>query len=235
MNLRRVDRATLASALVVVLLLAWHVVEAIRISPNFLAYFNAIAGGPDEGYKHLVDSSLDWGQDLPGLKKWLDDNGLQGGNHPPVYLSYFGSSHPEYYRISALRLPGFPDRWEPRMPPPLTGGIYCISATMLQAVYVLDAPGAWTPAYEKRYQDAMYNIRLFDSTGRNPKDRAALLKQTGEELWWKTFHLFENLRFARLAAYLRHRTPDANIGHSILIYRLTDDDVARAVAGPPPP
>jgi hypothetical protein len=234
MSLRRVDRGTVIGAALVVALLAWHVVEALRSSPNFLAYFNAIAGGPDHGYEHLVDSSLDWGQDLPGLKHWLDEQGLQGPNHPPVYLSYFGSSHPGYYHIDAYALPGFPDRWTRRMPPPLTGGVYAISATMLQAVYVLDAPGAWTGAYEKRYQDALYNIRLFDSTAANPKARERLLKQTGEEFWWKNFHLFENLRFARLAAFLRRRTPDANIGHSILIYRLTDEDVWRAVAGPPP-
>lgn len=235
MSIRRVDRATLLSAGLIVLLLGWHVIEALRISPNFLAYFNQIVGGPDNGYKHLVDSSLDWGQDLPGLKQWLEENGLQKANHPPVYLSYFGSSYPEYYHIDAHLLPGFPDRWTPRIPPPLTGGVYCISATMLQAVYVLDAPGAWTPAFEKRYQDALYNMRLFDSTGAIPKARAALLKQTGEEFWWKTFHLVENLRFARLAAFLRQRKPDANVGYSILIYRLTDDDVERAVAGPPPP
>lgn len=120
------------------------------------------------------------------------------------------------------------------MPPPLTGGVYCISATMLQTVYVLDAPGPWTEAYEKRYQDALYNLRLFDSTAANPRAREALLRQTGEDLWWKTFHLVENLRFARLAANLRKRTPDANVGHSILIFRLTDEDVRGAVAGLPP-
>ena len=136
----------------------------------------------------------------------MDEQGLQGPNHPPVYLSYFGTSHPEYYHIDAIALPSFPDKWTRRMPPPLTGGVYCISATMLQTVYVLDAPGPWTEAYEKRYQDALYNLRLFDSTAAIPRAREALLRQTGEDLWWKTFHLVENLRFARLAANLRTRT-----------------------------
>lgn len=220
---------------VVVCLLAWQIGAAVRISPDFLAYFNRIAGGPTQGYRHLVDSSLDWGQDLPGLKEWLDHDGLQSPNHAPVYLSYFGNDHPERYRIDAAALPGFPDRWTPRLPPPLTGGVYCVSATNLQAVYLLEAPGAWRPSYERRYQDALYNLRLFDSTGRNPVARAALLRQTGEELWLRNFRLFEQLRFGRLAAHLRTREPDAQIGYSILIYRLSDDDVERAVAGPPPP
>jgi hypothetical protein len=234
MNLQRAPRRVVATAAIIVALLGWHVVEALRIAPNFLAYFNAIAGGPSQGYRHLVDSSLDWGQDLPGLKEWLDREGLQRPGHVPVYLSYFGSSHPEYYRIDAFDLPGFPDRWTARFPPPLTGGVYAISATMLQAVYLLEAPGAWTPEYEKRYQDALYNLRLYDSTRVDPAARAALRRQTGDEFWIKMFHLFERLRFARLAAYLRTREPEANVGYSILIYRLTDEEVARAVAGPPP-
>ena len=224
-------RAT-AGAFVVVALLAWHAAEAARISPHFLAYFNLFAGGPSHGYRHLVDSSLDWGQDLPELKTWLDSEGLQKGTGPTVYLSYFGNSRLAYYGIQAEYLPSFPDRWPPRFPPPLTAGVYCVSATMLQAVYLPDAPGAWTTANEKRYQDVMYNLRLFDSTRVNPAARAALLKQTGEEFWTRNFRLFEQLRFARLAAFLRRREPDAQIGYSIMVYRLSDEDVASAVAGP---
>jgi len=30
-----------------------------------------LAGGPASGYRYLVDSNLDWGQDLKGLASWL--------------------------------------------------------------------------------------------------------------------------------------------------------------------
>ena len=50
------------------LFLGWQLIESCSIRPDYLAYFNQIAGGPRNGYKHLVDSSLDWGQDLPALK-----------------------------------------------------------------------------------------------------------------------------------------------------------------------
>ena len=50
----------------------------------------------------------------------------------------------------------------------------------------------------------------------------------------RIFHNFERYRFARLAAYLRRREPDDSIGYSILVYQLTDADVARALDGPPP-
>src|SRR5262249_51727095 len=60
------DRRSRA-AVAVVLLLVWHAGESLAIAPHYLAYFNELAGGPSQGYRHLVDSSLDWGQDLPGL------------------------------------------------------------------------------------------------------------------------------------------------------------------------
>ena len=36
-----------------------------------LSISGALAGGPANGYRLLVDSSLDWGQDLKGLKRWI--------------------------------------------------------------------------------------------------------------------------------------------------------------------
>lgn len=39
-----------------------------EVRPHLLApipFFNVFVGGPSNGYKYLVDSSLDWGQDLP--------------------------------------------------------------------------------------------------------------------------------------------------------------------------
>ena len=32
------------------------------IHPHYLAYFNQVAGGPDRGSAHLIDSNLDWGK-----------------------------------------------------------------------------------------------------------------------------------------------------------------------------
>eukprot|EP01035_Chromulina_nebulosa_P014395 gene14395-19057_t len=50
----------------------WLVRDSWAIRPHYLAYFGPQAGGPEKGYTHLVDSSLDWGMNLPGLKRWLD-------------------------------------------------------------------------------------------------------------------------------------------------------------------
>jgi hypothetical protein len=218
---------------VVAALLMWHAAESIRIAPNYLAYFNQFAGGPKEGYRHLVDSSLDWGQDLPVLKHWLDEQGLQSSGHPPVYLSYFGTALPEHYGIEAEPLPGFPERGASREPRPLTAGVYCISATMLQAVY-LRAWGAWSELYEADYQGMRDNLALFDSTATNPFARSALIRQTGDAYWFQLFDAYEQFRLARLVAWLRRRSPDAQAGYSILIYKVSDDELRQALFGPPP-
>jgi hypothetical protein len=85
-------RAMRAALIALVVLLA---AEVLWRFPDYLAYFNVIAGGPAQGYRHLVDSSLDWGQDLPGVKRYIDDHHLTG----PTYLSYFGPMDPNYYHI----------------------------------------------------------------------------------------------------------------------------------------
>jgi hypothetical protein len=54
-----------------------------------------------------------------------------------------------------------------------------------------------------------------------------------KEEWANLKINYEKLRIARLCAYLRHRTPVAQPGYSILVYRLTDEEAHQAVLGPP--
>ena len=58
-----------------------------RFQPHHLGYFNEFSGGPPAGWLHLSDSNIDWGQDLNGLRDWLDE-------HPVLnlQLAYFGTS-----------------------------------------------------------------------------------------------------------------------------------------------
>ncbi len=77
-----------------VVLLVWHVVGLMMITPNYLTYFNEIAGGPRGGIKILADSNLDWGQQLKELKRYMMDKGIK-----EVALSYTGPVDPEVYGI----------------------------------------------------------------------------------------------------------------------------------------
>ncbi|GHT14958.1 hypothetical protein FACS1894170_12360 [Planctomycetales bacterium] len=37
-----------------------------------MSYFNELAGGPKNGHKYILDSNIDWGQDVFALKKWIE-------------------------------------------------------------------------------------------------------------------------------------------------------------------
>jgi 4-amino-4-deoxy-L-arabinose transferase-like glycosyltransferase len=60
-----------------------------------LSYMNELAGGPDRGFTRLVDSNLDWGQDLPRLSAWLREHHAE----EPIDLVYTGTADPRYYGI----------------------------------------------------------------------------------------------------------------------------------------
>lgn len=75
----------------VVAALACSTASSLWIYPHSLSYFNEVVGGPRKGHRHLVDSNIDWGQDLLYLKRWCDA-------HPearPLRLAYFGTAPPE--------------------------------------------------------------------------------------------------------------------------------------------
>ena len=62
---------------------------SLRFQPEHLAYFNEFAGGPVGGAAHLLDSNLDWGQDLLELKQYVDTHSDRRWG-----IAYFGSVPP---------------------------------------------------------------------------------------------------------------------------------------------
>ncbi len=149
-------------------LIGWLVFGTLRIYPHFLAYFNELVG-PRDGYRVLVDSNLDWGQDLPALEQYLTEHDVSS-----LYLSWFGESRPWQYDIPYRFIPSKPDElsdihtrvYHPDYPPP---GAYAISATNLQALLFDDKDlFAWflqsEPVAQPGYSILIYNVpRLLDS------------------------------------------------------------------------
>jgi len=117
------------TAVIAVLMLAAPF--SLRFHPHHIAYFNELADGPLGGRAHLLDSNLDWGQDLRGLKEWMDRN-----NVPEIGLAYFGTVPPDALGIR-YRIP-------PRAPQP---GWYAVSANFVQGRphAVRDETGALRP------------------------------------------------------------------------------------------
>jgi hypothetical protein len=106
-------------------------ISTLWIHPHYLSYFNVAAGGPENGRNILIDSNIDWGQDLLRLKQWMADNEVE-----QVKLGWFGTADPAYYGIHYQPMPGlgrqeffslwYPPPFNPDNPEP---GVYAISVS----------------------------------------------------------------------------------------------------------
>ncbi|HVL18147.1 MAG TPA: hypothetical protein VM387_09120, partial [Gemmatimonadales bacterium] len=77
-------RLRLAGPVSAVALTGWLVAESVRAHPDYLPYFNQLAGRHPE--RVLLDSDLDWGQDLGRLADALRARGV-----PQVWIAYHGT------------------------------------------------------------------------------------------------------------------------------------------------
>lgn len=129
------DRRRLRVAVPV--LLAVAALEGLSGAPSFLSYFNLPARALAEREDLLVDSNLDWGQDLARLKAYADRNGIDR-----LKLGYFGTASPRHLALRHERLPGLnvyrnhePEWREAAIEP---GDFVAVSVTNLKGVYLED-------------------------------------------------------------------------------------------------
>jgi 4-amino-4-deoxy-L-arabinose transferase-like glycosyltransferase len=80
------------------LVLALNAADALRVAPDYLTYFNILVK-PQNSWRFLTDSNLDWGQGLISVRdyEW---------RHPEeqLHLAYFGSINPALYGVRATPL-----------------------------------------------------------------------------------------------------------------------------------
>jgi hypothetical protein len=220
------------------MLLVLHAIDVTSRWPATLAYFNQIVPRGQE-YRWLVDSSLDWGQDLNRLRKWLDSNRKTG---EPVYGTVFGGA-PAAAVLSGSEQLGFAGKAGVRQI--LAPGIYCVSASALQGIS--DVPkGPWCRTHERLWQKAQ---QFMAAHGSKPDERAsqsliADLTADRDEAkvqaiqgvatdYDRAVAAFNILQAGRLKAFLRQQSPDTTIGGSVLVWRLSQTQIDTAIDGPP--
>jgi 4-amino-4-deoxy-L-arabinose transferase-like glycosyltransferase len=121
-----------AIAAAAALLLAWHAAGTIAVAPRYLQFFNELAGGAEGGHRWLIDSNIDWGQDLIRLREYLQRERID-----VVNLAYFGRVNPKVYGIQFAPLERD------------SRGIAVISATFLMGrpyLWYLGGRLRWLPA-----------------------------------------------------------------------------------------
>lgn len=112
----------------VIALMVWQVTTSILSHPDYLAYFNELAGRNPE--QILIDTDLDWGQDLQRLSNKLSALGVSD-----VAIKYFGTADLDRFGLPAMR---------PLVPYQSTTGWIAISIWHLK----ISDGFSWLEAYE---------------------------------------------------------------------------------------
>lgn len=144
----------------------WYVASSLHVAPHYLAYFNEACGGPGNGYRFLADSNLDWGQDLKGLKRFMERN-----NVDRISLSYFGADDARRYNIAYDWLPSHylynptPDKPYDIYPHQLVA----VSVTNLMGVYLDKRDMYWSLLQYEPVAKIGYSIFVYDLSGNGNK------------------------------------------------------------------
>jgi hypothetical protein len=105
--------------------LIWNCGSALRTHPHCLSYFNELARQPNGSLANpprLLDSNLDWGQDLLLLRDWIRRN----AQDEPLFLAHFGYIDPRLFGLEFEPLPKL-TKGNAELPP----GIYAVSVNYL--------------------------------------------------------------------------------------------------------
>ena len=129
-TIRKFQRIKKIAYLFFLFLIIWYTSSSLTAFPHYLSYFNELAGGSKNGYKFVVDSNYDWGQDLKRLAKFVKENKIE-----KIYVDYFGGGDPQYY-LKERYIP-----YNPLTAKEKPKGWFAVSATLLQGGRGTPEPG----------------------------------------------------------------------------------------------
>jgi hypothetical protein len=106
----------------IAVLLVWQAWAAVHAFPNYIPYFNELAGGAAHGPSFLDDSNVDWGQGVKLAAEYVRVHRLQNVN----MYTFSPWDNPSYYGLPANIPPSDAfERFVVQYPKP---GFYIISA-----------------------------------------------------------------------------------------------------------
>lgn len=127
-NIYQIYIKSIPKYFVTLVLLLWIILGTLFSFPNFLSYYNELAGGARPGWQIAVDSNYDWGQDLKRLTDFVEKNKID-----KIAIDYFGGGGPKYYLGEK-----FEPWWSARGP---AHSWFAVSATLRQGAFGVLAPG----------------------------------------------------------------------------------------------
>ncbi|MFT4114656.1 phospholipid carrier-dependent glycosyltransferase [Silvibacterium sp.] len=166
-------------AVAVALLLAWHVVDSVRMFPNYMPYANVFWGGPAKTHLYFSDSATDWGQELKWTKQWIDQHHVTD-----CWFAYFPAPFllPSDYGIPCKLLPTDDTAGEMDIPlPDVVHGPLLVSFSDLNGFeYGTKVRNPYQPLFERTPDDVIANgIAVFYGDFHLP--RAAAIAYVSQE------------------------------------------------------
>ncbi|MFQ5620946.1 MAG: ArnT family glycosyltransferase [Candidatus Nanoarchaeia archaeon] len=129
-----------------------YIISSIMIFPHYLAYFNEFVT-PSNAHNYVIDSNIDWGQDLKGLGAWMKENNVDN-----ITMAYFGLDSRYYRDITWNELKCKP-----------TEGLIAISVNRLVGLKQNDeACTKWLHQF-KPIEEIGYSIKIYNITEQNAK------------------------------------------------------------------
>ena len=101
------------------------VAASLMIYPHNMAFFNSLAGGPKNGPNHLINSNVDWGQDLMTLKNWTSAKSPE----QITYLAFYNFYNPFDFELQNTE--PWPFEKNKSAPARIPDGFYAISVNLL--------------------------------------------------------------------------------------------------------
>lgn len=135
-----VAAGSIAALAVIITTTAW---------PNTIGYYNGLFGGTQNGHRYVLDSNLDWNQDIWRLRSFLNKHKFS-----EVHIALFGSIPTD--RVFPEQLPILQNQDIAFGLQP--SGIIAISAGQL---YNVDGPFAWLRAYQPKWRVGS-SIHIYD-------------------------------------------------------------------------
>ncbi|GIW83355.1 MAG: hypothetical protein KatS3mg105_5162 [Gemmatales bacterium] len=57
-----------------IVLVTLSAASSLRVHPHYTSYFNTLSGGPENGWRLLNHSNIDWGQDMLEVDEWIKEH-----------------------------------------------------------------------------------------------------------------------------------------------------------------
>lgn len=153
-----------------------HILSALSVFPNYIAYANEAWGGPKNVHNLLSDANADWAQQLYQVKAWQDA-------HPSdaCWFAYFAYPEldPGVYGIHCKHLPTADTFWlggADVIPPTIEGNVYISAGDLSGCEWPTDKMNAYA-SFQKLKPEAEIDYGVMVYRGRFEVNQAAALSR----------------------------------------------------------